>query len=177
MTAIDTASKQELGHKAMQKKITAAAAVRRSFRARPPRRKDIVLSPSRALVDAWALRDELQTAMGRVSLPRSDAEAALLLLTGDLDDERQEKVYVYQIPEMAGVPALYEKVMELAHHTTIFPLGVVFKQYDRQSDTPNTPEVWTLPWLVFPNASRALHTVAERYVNLEFSEEVLYQPK
>ena len=164
----------------MEKKLSTAAFVRRSFKAGPPRRKDLFIAPARAVVEAWALCDEIKAMMRRVGLTREDAQAALVLLTGDREDERREKIYVYPVPDMAGLPALYEKAMALGVgeepyvFPNVWPLGVVFKQFDRQSDTPEVPEVWSHPWLVFPNASRALLAVEQRYADMGPGEEILF---
>ena len=156
---------------------TAAAMVRRAFKAGAPRRKDLILSVDRAVVEAWALCNELKSAMRAVSLSREDIRAALVLLTGDLDDERQEKIYVFPVPDMAGLPTLHEKVMKLKKETNVFPLGVVFAQYDRETATPDVPAVWVQPWLVFQNASRAMRTVEQRYASLPGTEISFNQAK
>jgi hypothetical protein len=178
--ALDTTAKRE-GHKAMEKSLTAAASVRRSFKAGPPRRKDLCLTPARAVVEAWALCDELQTTMRRLGLSKGDVHAALVLLTPNTTNEREDTIHVYPVPDMAGLPALYEKVMELQAGTAVspfganvFPLGVVFKQFDREAEHSQGPEVWVHPWLVFPNASLALSNVMQRYSGLGPGEEIFF---
>jgi hypothetical protein len=174
MAALDIAAKRE-GHRAMERNLTAAAGIRRRFRAGPPRRTDRILSTGRAVVEAWALCDELQASMDAFGFPKTDVRAALVLLTGNIADEREETIYVYPVPDMAELPALYEKVKRLEAATNVFPLGVIFKQFDRESEHPEDPEVWAQPWLVFANASRALSSAVRRYAGLGPEQEIFFR--
>jgi hypothetical protein len=173
MVALDVAAKRE-GHKSMERKITAAAAVLRAFRAGPSRRKSLDLSPDRAVVEAWALCSDLRGMMRRTGLHEEDAQATLVLLTGSIADEREELIRGYAVPDMASLPELYEKVKALERETNVFPLGVVFKQYDREKERPEEPELWVEPWLVFANATRALSTVEKRFAGLRHGEDIFF---
>jgi hypothetical protein len=151
----------------MESTWTKAAIVRRKFKAGPSRRKDIVHTPTRAVLEAWILCHELQTAMKTEGLSEEDAQAVLVLLDGT------DATYSFAVPAMDSLPELYGKVKALQEAGTVVPVGVLFKQFDREAEDRKTKSgavVWAHPWLVGLRESRALLNARDRYANLKPGE-------
>ncbi len=136
---------------------TKAALVRRAFKAGPPRRKDLVLAPTRAMFEGCILLNGLQVAMRDAGLSEKDVQAALILMSppgGDAD-----LVNILPIPETKRLPELYAKVKKLEAEGWL-PLGAAIKQIDREAYDPKDPKsgavMWVQPWLTNPRATRAL---------------------
>ena len=61
---------------------TESAKVRRVFKGGAPRKRDLVLSPSAALLEGAMVFHSLQAAMREAGLPEDDVRVSLVLVTG-----------------------------------------------------------------------------------------------
>lgn len=135
---------------------TKAAIVRRKFKAGRQRQTDLVLTPTRAVLEGYILLHELQKAMVEAGLPEEDVHAALVLITPGVPGG-VDKIYVLPFPDMNRLPELYGKVRKLHDAAGVVPLGIVVSQTDRETQDPkSTGAVWVQPWLTGTRAARAL---------------------
>jgi hypothetical protein len=149
---------------------TKAAQLRREFKAGRPRLTDLVLTPTTAILEACISLNGLQTAMKAAGLSEDDVQGVLVLMTPNFPEGR-DQTHLYAIPDISGLPALYKKVMALMEAAEVIPLGVLFKQIDRDAANPKDAKsgafVWAQPWRVGLRESRALLASRDRYANLE----------
>ena len=102
---------------------TKAAKVRRVFKGGAPRKRDLVLSPSAALLEGAAVFHYLQAAMREAGLPEEDAKASLVLVTGfEADDD----IHVVEALRIEELPKSYEEIKAL--EGLWLPVGLTFWQ-------------------------------------------------
>jgi hypothetical protein len=134
---------------------TKASKVRRAFKAGKKRKNDIVLTPKRAMFEAYILLGEVRDAMREAGLPESDVQAALVLLMKD-GSPGVDLIYIARIPDTQHIPELNRKLKALEKEGPWDPVGVILMQLDREADPKSGSAVWGQPWLVNPRAARAL---------------------
>ena len=134
---------------------TKAAVVRRAFKSGRQRQKDLLLTPTRAILEGSIVLHELQTAMRDAGLLEEDAKAALVFVS---DAGSSDLIYVAPLPEVEGLANLSGKIKAL--QGVWRPLGLVFWQRDREAEIPGDPKSgavgWVQPWLTDQRSARAL---------------------
>lgn len=137
---------------------TKAAKVRRAFKSGKKRQKDHVLTPRRAVIEAYAVIHELRAAMAQAGLPERDARGALVFIS----IEPEQLAYICPIPEPERLPELYGKARELEAQGIWLPLGLLLQQRDSEAANPADPTsgnyMWAQQWLMDARSARALLT-------------------
>ncbi len=132
---------------------TKAGLVRRAFKAGRPRKADLVLTPTRAILEGSIVLHELQVAMEAAGLSPDDVKAALVFVSGPL-------FYATLIPPTSELPRLFRKVKELEGEWQ--PLGLVLCQSDLEAEPKSGTVIWVQPWLVGAEPTRLLRAAAAK---------------
>jgi hypothetical protein len=127
---------------------TKAGKVRRAFKAGRPRREDLVLTPTRALLEGSLVLNAIQEAMRAVDLSEDDIKAALVFMS-------DAGFYVARIRPVSELPITLKEIKQLEGDWR--PLGLVLCQLDREAGKTAT---WDLAWLVDMASKNALRAAA-----------------
>lgn len=145
---------------------TKASKIRRIFKAGRPRQSDLVLSPTKAVLEGCAVLHELRTKMSEAGLSEDDAQAALVFVS---DAGTHDLIQVFPIPPVEGVPGLYGKAKKLGEGWR--PLGIILWQMDREAADPKVQDsgavIWAQPWLADQRSARALLAARDKAASLE----------
>lgn len=126
-----------------------AALVRRSFKAGPRRKMDLVYDAERAFLECRILYTELRKAMldFGIETGASDVSVGLVLMAPWESNDRR----VYVVPAGGSLDVFAErgrKAERLEKRHSAVPIGVAFWQRDREA---NQEEVWVRPWRMDSN--------------------------
>ena len=155
------------GKNLMEATWTKAAKVRRAFKAGKKRQKDLVLSPRRAVLEAYSALHELRAAMASAGLAEEDANAALVFLGGEA------KHLVTPLPPPEHIPKPYSKARAMEAQGGWIPIGLVLHQQDREAFRPDDPKsgafLWAQQWVMSDRATRALLMARDVVANTDWS--------
>jgi hypothetical protein len=131
------------GHKAMEESITAAARVRRKFKAGRPRALvDRTIGPMEAMNQTATQLDKLRGLMQEAGLDPADVRALLVYQLPETPGmEGITRVVALEVPEQ--LPTFIDKVMALDR--PLF-LGVLLTQLDRQANEQGKPGGTVIVW-------------------------------
>jgi hypothetical protein len=140
----------------MEKKLTAAARVRRAFKSGRPRVKDRLLSTTAGIYEACQLLDGLRNAMEKAELSKHDVQAAVVLMTPETPG-KENAIYVLPIPEPGELPKLFQNIAAVEAPEKVLTLGIAIKQRDHEAKSLEDKAVaWVHPFLTGPRAESAL---------------------
>ncbi len=136
---------------------TKAAKVRRAFKSGKKRRKDLVLTPRRAVIEAYVVLHELREAMARAGLSETDANGALVFLS---EFQSSDSAYVIPLPAPERMPEPYATARRLEEQLGWRPIGLILHQRDHEAFTPADPKsgayLWAQQWVISDRATKAL---------------------
>jgi hypothetical protein len=161
MGPFNEAARRE-GHKAMEKALTAAARVRRRFKAGRPRAiQDRVIGPMEAMNTTMTLLEKLRALTEDAGLEPSSVSAALIYRQPETPGEEHFRARMVALEAPNQLRAFFDKVMAL--DKPLF-LGIIFAQLDREAGEQGKGQYITFAW-PFPAGAkdeRALIGMRER---------------
>ena len=147
---------------------TKASKVRRAFKSGKKRQKDLVLTPRRAVIEAYGVLHELRAAMALAGLSEDDANGALVFLNEDQD---ADSGYVVPLPKPEQMPVPYATARRLEEQTGWLPIGLVLHQRDHEALDPADPKsgayLWAQQWVMSERSTKALLIARERVANTQ----------
>lgn len=148
MTMLQTVADKNL----MASTWTAAAKVRRKFKAGRQRQNDLKYDTERAILEARIVLIEIRREMLEAGIKTAGEDVNVGVILMSPDGAESDHVFVLPMPrKLEGIAALSTKIARCLDGTVV-PVGVAIWLRDREA---GDADVWVQPWLVNTRAARA----------------------
>jgi hypothetical protein len=161
MTPLDQDARRE-GRKAMEKSLTAAARMRRRFKAgRPAKIRNDALTPLQAINRLVNEADKARGLMRDEGLEPDDVRCALIFCTPEVPG-LEEVVRYRWLPAPGETRNIFSAFDDLDRDDALF-LGILWYQQDREAEGEDRHTVWVTQFMGGSKAEQMLYAARDHF--------------